>query len=86
MKDDRMFPVFYKVSFWDGEKTMQTQGLLFSATFVEATEKITSYYGDTDIDSLEIFMTEENYLLEIEDQDLWYEMLHLAGGKDPFKE
>lgn len=86
MKNDRMFPAFYKVSFWDGEKVIQTQGILFAATFMEATEKLTSYYGDADIDSLEILMTDENYLLEMNDRDLWYEMLHLAGGKDTFRE
>lgn len=86
MKNDRMFPAFYKVSFWDGERVKQTQGILFAATFMEATEKLTNYYGDADIDSLEILMTEENYLLEMNDRDLWYEMLHLAGGKDTFKE
>ena len=84
MIKDRVFPTFYKVRFWDGEKTVETQGFIFASTFAEATEKLTSYYGDTDIDTLYISMCEENYVLELEDRDLWYEIYHLCGGKEAF--
>lgn len=84
MNKERVFPTFYKVRFWNGEETEETQGFIFASTFAEATEKIASYYGDTDIDTLYISMCEENYVLELDDRDLWYEIYHLCGGKEAF--
>lgn len=85
MNKDTKFPTFYKVRFWNGEKTEETQGFIFATTFVDASEQIASYYGDSDIDALEIHMCEENYVLEMEDKDLWWEIFHLCGGKEAFR-
>ena len=86
MKNDRIFPAFYKVNFWNGEQTVKTQGMLFASTYIDAMEKLTDYYGDTDINAIEITMTEENYLFETMDQELWRRMLHEAGGTEVFTE
>lgn len=83
---DMIFPTFYKVSFWDGEQMVRAQGLIFASTYVEAMEKLTNYYGDTDINAIEITMAEENYLFETMDQDLWRKMLQEAGGTEAFAE
>ena len=86
MKNDRMFPTFYKVNFWDGEQMVKMQGMLFASTYAEAMEKLTYYYGDADINAIEITMAEENYLFETMDQELWRKMLHEAGGTEAFAE
>ena len=86
MKNDRIFPTFYKVNFWDGARMVKTQGMLFASTYVEAMKKLTNYYGDADINAIEITMAEENYLFEIKDQELWRKMLYEAGGTEAFVE
>lgn len=83
---DMVFPTFYKVNFWDGERMVKTQGMLFASTYTEAMEKLTNYYGDADINAIEITMAEENYLFETKDQELWRKMLHEAGSTEAFAE
>ena len=83
---DMVFPTFYKVNFWDGAQLVKTQGMLFASTYTEAMEKLTNYYGDADINAIEITMAEENYLFEIKDQELWRRMLYEAGSTEVFAE
>jgi hypothetical protein len=65
-------PYTYKLTFCDEfteYKPKSVQGLLFANTYAEAIEKLTNYYGDENIISIDSLIAyEENELLEIKDE------------------
>lgn len=84
MRDTR-YPTFYKVTFWDEtDSTMITMhGLLIASSPVDAAQQLQDYYGEREIETLQFSMCEENYLVEIDDPQLWKKIFNLAaGGRD----
>lgn len=82
MKDTR-YPTFYKVTFWDeSDSTIVTmQGLLIASSPVDAAQQLQDYYGENEIETLQFSMCEENYLVEIDDPQLWKSLFKLAAGE-----
>ena len=76
-----VYPVFYKVSFWNGQAEEQARGITFASTPIEATEKLSSYYGANNISSFKVLMLEETCLMELT-RDMWTDLLESMGGKE----
>lgn len=78
-----MFPTFYKVRFWDecSSTVIKVSGFMFADSPSDATTKLEKYYGSKEIESFKIFMLEENYLLEMK-EDNWNRLLEEAGGSE----
>lgn len=79
------YPAFYKVTFWDeNNKTMATMhGLLIASSLLDAAQQVQDYYGAREIETFQLSLCEENYLVEIDDPHLWKKVFDLvAGGRD----
>jgi hypothetical protein len=60
------YPVYYEVSFWDGNENFKEGGFIFATDFKDATEQVTALY-EPGMDSMSLeFMDQLAFTMPVE--------------------